>query len=359
MLNLLPAPARIWIETCFPEWTLPSRLVLKKQKDGWDDEFETEKATYAKLRSLQGVATPRLFGELRYENTRAILLSGIGGACLATPEGALLEMSDFRRLVYQAMDAFAPFGMLQDDNKLDNYHFIGDKVMIVDLERMNEGLTDREVLASLIRSEVEFLAKGYENIQYLFWSRGLVVIDTWARNGPAATLQFRIPPSIPRLARTVMFTPTSTRLWCRSVKMKPDAWRRRQCIRTSGYGSWKAKPTASCGSIPRFPTWCSRPGTITAAASPPDPCRQRRRHPGRELPGRLLGAPARGQRRHNALRALQAVDTGAPTVPGHVRDTHSSRRVDAEVAPVLQWLPGLAVGGRQHDHSSERFPARA
>lgn len=94
---LLPRPAQVWFQSCFPEWALPGQLVLKKQKDGWDEEFETEKAMYAKLAPLQDVVIPRCFGQLRYEGTRALLLSDIGGVCLATPEGGLLDLGDFRR----------------------------------------------------------------------------------------------------------------------------------------------------------------------------------------------------------------------------------------------------------------------
>ena len=61
--------AQAWFRSSFPEWILPPRLVLKTMKKGWDEEFDNEKATYAKRRSLQGVVIPNLFGELRYGNT--------------------------------------------------------------------------------------------------------------------------------------------------------------------------------------------------------------------------------------------------------------------------------------------------
>lgn len=114
-------------------------------------------------------------GELVYQNTRAILLSDIGGAALAIPEGALLELADFRRLVRQALDAFAPFGMLHADSKLDNYHLTGDRVMVVDLERVGEDL-DGEELDFFIDSEVKHLAKFYENLQYELWKDGLIAV---------------------------------------------------------------------------------------------------------------------------------------------------------------------------------------
>ncbi|KAL2758161.1 hypothetical protein ACRALDRAFT_1074870 [Sodiomyces alcalophilus JCM 7366] len=176
LVNVLPSPAQIWLESCFPEWTLPPRLVLKQQKEGWDEEFEMEKATYTKLRSLQDVVIPRCFGELKYENKRALLLSDIGGACLATAEGGLLEVADFRRMLRQALDALAPFGISQDDNKLDNYHVVGDKIMAVDLERVNVGLTP-EIVSLHVDSTVKGLTQRYEDTQYDLWDSGLIAID--------------------------------------------------------------------------------------------------------------------------------------------------------------------------------------
>jgi hypothetical protein len=80
---LLPVAARAWFEASFPEWTLPRCLILKQQKEGWDEEFDAEKDMYATLRPLQDVAIPRYFGEATYQDQRAILLSDIGGATLA------------------------------------------------------------------------------------------------------------------------------------------------------------------------------------------------------------------------------------------------------------------------------------
>ncbi|KAL2190507.1 hypothetical protein L209DRAFT_184802 [Thermothelomyces heterothallicus CBS 203.75] len=174
---LLPRAAQVWFQSCFPEWALPGQLVLKKQKDGWDEEFETEKATYAKLAPLQDVVIPRCFGQLRYKGTRALLLSDIGGVCLATPEGGLLDLGDFRRMMRQALDAFLPFGILQDDSKLDNYHLVGDKIMVVDLERVSDGLTDKQFISSLVESEVKRLAQCYEEHQTCLWMDGFVTID--------------------------------------------------------------------------------------------------------------------------------------------------------------------------------------
>ncbi|KAK4182352.1 hypothetical protein QBC35DRAFT_345352, partial [Podospora australis] len=56
---------------------------------------------------LQEIIVPKFFGELRYDNTRALSLSDIGCVCLAVPEGAVLEVTDVWRLLFQALTAFS------------------------------------------------------------------------------------------------------------------------------------------------------------------------------------------------------------------------------------------------------------
>ncbi|KAK4098394.1 hypothetical protein N658DRAFT_488457 [Parathielavia hyrcaniae] len=163
---LLPTAVRAWFEASFPEWTLPRCLILKQQKEGWDDEFEAE-----------SVVIPRYLGEVTYQSKRAILLSDIGGAAMATPEGLLLEMPDLRRMMQQAVGAIGRLGRVHDDPKLDNYHVVGDRIMIVDLERMSEHVADPEQLDLLVRSEVDHVARRYEQTQYRKWKQGIIAVD--------------------------------------------------------------------------------------------------------------------------------------------------------------------------------------
>ncbi|KAK4241748.1 hypothetical protein C8A03DRAFT_12019 [Achaetomium macrosporum] len=177
-LGYLPCAIQAWFESSFPEWTLPPRLILKKQKN-WEEEFEAEKAAYTKLRPLQGTVVPRLFGELQYDNTTALLMSDIGGVCLAAPEGGMLELDEFRRVVRQALTALSRFGVLQDDTKLDNFHLTHGRVMVVDFEMTSnenqQPLTD-EQLEFGIDCAVDSLAKSYEDNQYCFWEDGILSV---------------------------------------------------------------------------------------------------------------------------------------------------------------------------------------
>ena len=149
---------------------------MKKQKRDWDEEWETERTTYARLRPLRGVVIPKLFGEIRFENAPALLLSDLGDACLATPEGSLLEIPEFCRLLRQALSALAQFQVLQDDDKLDNFHLVEDRIMAVDLERMQCGPWTEKQLTTNIDRTIKRLARFYETNKYCFWEDGYITV---------------------------------------------------------------------------------------------------------------------------------------------------------------------------------------
>jgi RIO-like serine/threonine protein kinase len=172
---MLPSAVRSWVEARFPEWTvLPDRLVLKRQKKGWAREFNTEKVAYERLRPLQGVVIPRYFGEVRFRNRRTMVMSDIGGESLAAPQGMLVQLDEFRRLLFQALNSFAPFGITHGDNKLDNYHVTGDKIMIVDLEKIDDDSADEHERPAVNEAIVDFLSGHYQRLQNRFWEEGLI-----------------------------------------------------------------------------------------------------------------------------------------------------------------------------------------
>jgi hypothetical protein len=164
LLSYLPAAIACWIRQNLHEWCLPESIVLKIAKDGWDDEFEREKATYEYLRPLQGVTIPRYYGCSDYEGKKALVLSNIGGACLATPEGAVLNEKDLRELATEALRALFSMGVAYDDTKLDNFHLVTDngrdKIMIVDLEIVDQSLSEDD-LAFTTETEVNHLILLY------------------------------------------------------------------------------------------------------------------------------------------------------------------------------------------------------
>ncbi|KAJ3528240.1 hypothetical protein NM208_g10293 [Fusarium decemcellulare] len=54
------------------------------------------------LKPAQGHVIPIFFGQVEYDDTRVLILSDIGGACLVTPEGAVL-LKDIIQDLYQIM----------------------------------------------------------------------------------------------------------------------------------------------------------------------------------------------------------------------------------------------------------------
>jgi hypothetical protein len=150
---------------------LPEKIVLKKQKQGWDEEFDTEKATYEKLKHLQGHVIPELFGQVVYQGTRALVFSYVGEANMARPEGTILDsatgeeltLTEFRAMVAQALSMLFENGISHDDLKLDNFHrFDGTgrrKIMVLDLEQVTEvPKNERDERASIA---VDWLARRY------------------------------------------------------------------------------------------------------------------------------------------------------------------------------------------------------
>ncbi|TWU73408.1 hypothetical protein ED733_003575 [Metarhizium rileyi] len=172
-VSLLPLPLRALVEKFFPEWNMPSRLALKTHKKGWDEEFEVEKSTYAAMKDLQGIRIPKYYGELKYNGTRAILLSDIGGACIGDPAGAILGREEFRRMMNEALTDLARFGVLPDDIRLENFHLINGEVMIIDFEMVRK-CDSKEDSIREVEHLTDWLAKLYEGRQQDFLNRAMI-----------------------------------------------------------------------------------------------------------------------------------------------------------------------------------------
>ncbi|KAI8678817.1 hypothetical protein NCS55_00604200 [Fusarium keratoplasticum] len=166
MLWILPSVLSSRILSSHPEWALPRHFVFKKQKEYWESEFELEKAAYEMLRPLQGRFIPICFGQIDYDDTRALLMSDIGGACLATPEGAILRHDELQPLLEETLTALVNMGVSHDDLKLDNFHLVeddrgGDRIMAVDLERVDMGLSEKQA-AFAVKCAVDFFDAGVQ-----------------------------------------------------------------------------------------------------------------------------------------------------------------------------------------------------
>jgi hypothetical protein len=176
--GLLPAFAQSWIRATFPEWFLPSNVVLKQQRRGEEQEimeelFDTEVKAYAQLKPLQGLVIPTSYGRLRYNGTRALVLEHLGGVSLSSPEGATLRLEELSALLQPCYRVLHAFGVHYDDPNLSNFQLVNGKVMVLDLESAVFDLS-ADGQAFFLKTSIECLAGRYRSMQAYYWHDGLL-----------------------------------------------------------------------------------------------------------------------------------------------------------------------------------------
>ncbi|RSM00377.1 hypothetical protein CDV31_011827 [Fusarium ambrosium] len=138
LFRRLPLVIQSLVKSVFPSYFLPSRIVIKKLKPGWSDEFKNEKI----------------------HNTRALILSEVNGVEACNQEFPCLEPSEFQRRIEEAFAELTKFGLAYGDIKLDNFLLVGDRVVIVDLESVWEDTPDEIEYAN--ETHIEHLISMYE-----------------------------------------------------------------------------------------------------------------------------------------------------------------------------------------------------
>lgn len=157
LFRIFPAASRERLEAWWPEWFLPDRIVMKREKPGWEDEFDPELDTYGALATLRGRVAPTLYGQTEYRGTdgvrrRALIMSDIGGIPLGEPEVGLLPLDRVEEMMKEAFQALADAGVGHGDPKLDNMHVVGDKIMLIDFDtsyRIDDGQPELWVLGAV------------------------------------------------------------------------------------------------------------------------------------------------------------------------------------------------------------------
>ncbi|EGR44722.1 uncharacterized protein TRIREDRAFT_111937 [Trichoderma reesei QM6a] len=163
ILCLFPKFAQAYLRRWFPEWYLPSAIVLKSQKPDWEEEFDNELANYRSLQSLQGTVIPRHFGVVQFDGVRSHLMADVGGVCIPyTTETAEEAYAYIRKRLHESLTALASRGFVQDDVKLDNFHVVGNRVVVVDLERVERGRSLDE-MSKFVESSIQILMQQYRN----------------------------------------------------------------------------------------------------------------------------------------------------------------------------------------------------
>ncbi|CAG8384539.1 unnamed protein product [Penicillium salamii] len=122
--------------------SLPSIVILKKQKPWWEDQFNTEKKAYNLLSRLQGTVIPIFYGEAIYDRSPALVLSAISGTTLLElARGGFPQSKEvaLEAKIVAALQAFVKYGVQYNDERLDNFLLADDdeQVKIVDLEHVN------------------------------------------------------------------------------------------------------------------------------------------------------------------------------------------------------------------------------
>lgn len=119
-------------------------IIIKQQKEDWEEEFEDEQTAYTKLKNLQGDAIPYFYGEGYYDGLPALVLSDIRGTTLDDLARSNEEVPEkcLKSYLEDVFDKLSKYQAFYLDQKLDNFILCGDrehgysKVMAVDLENV-------------------------------------------------------------------------------------------------------------------------------------------------------------------------------------------------------------------------------
>ncbi|KAH8430073.1 uncharacterized protein LDX57_007744 [Aspergillus melleus] len=124
---------------------MATSVIVKQQKDGWEEEFEVEKMAYNRLAQLQGEVIPYFYGQGSFNGLPAIVLSDIDGIApdyLARSSNDEISEDSLEAYLEKVFREFSKCGVLYRDQKLDSFLLCYDKdrrhgkVMVVDLEQV-------------------------------------------------------------------------------------------------------------------------------------------------------------------------------------------------------------------------------
>lgn len=139
---------RLELESSSFRHNIPSSVktvLVKQQKDGWEDEFWLEKEVYERLNENQGIMILRLSGQGTFHGIPCLILSDIAGITL---HDLAHNRTEFQEITFQLLENrlteslrnLYEYGAENWDQKLDNFLFCDyndNKVMIVDLEEVS------------------------------------------------------------------------------------------------------------------------------------------------------------------------------------------------------------------------------
>ncbi len=143
----LPLGLHHWTCAHFPRWALPPSLIIKCEGRHTRTVFEQEARMYEIMKPIQGSVVPVLFGQASFQAgamlpstdahgtpLRALLLSDVGGLPFSSPKLPRFTYEELAPRLEHALQAMHRLGLGHDDIRLDNYHLVGDRIVILDHE---------------------------------------------------------------------------------------------------------------------------------------------------------------------------------------------------------------------------------
>ncbi|PQE14726.1 kinase-like domain protein [Rutstroemia sp. NJR-2017a BBW] len=131
-----------FVKAIYPEWFLPSTVILEKRKLDWDDEFETEKRIYHHLKSLQGTFIPQFYGGAIYDGSPALVLSEIYGKRLHDINFDTRPEADdpiLKAKLEEDFKVLTKYGVIYRDREMHNILEVEDRIMVIDFEQAELG----------------------------------------------------------------------------------------------------------------------------------------------------------------------------------------------------------------------------
>lgn len=134
---------RLELDPSSLQHTIPATtitVIIKQQKDEWEEEFRCEIQTYDRLKELQATVIPRLFGHGSFDGLPALIQSELIGTTLydlARDNKCKVQEEVLETQLEEVFNALSEYGAVYWDQKLDNFLLCDNgKVMVVDLEQV-------------------------------------------------------------------------------------------------------------------------------------------------------------------------------------------------------------------------------
>ena len=106
--------------------TIPATatVIVKQQKDEWEEEFRSEIKAYDRLKELQGRVIPHFFGHGSFDGIPALILSEVTGTNLydlARDKECKVQEETLESQLDAVFNALSEYGPVYWDQKLDKF----------------------------------------------------------------------------------------------------------------------------------------------------------------------------------------------------------------------------------------------